>query len=352
MIMRNPAGYSTGDHMNNILAVTVTYGNRFHLLRQVIDAALNEGVNKVIVVDNNSEPESREKLKEYHKLNKDRIDVLYLSENLGSAGGFKRGLKRARDDPECEFIWLLDDDNMPCPGSLETLKKFWESQDLEGKEERLALLSYRKDKFDLKTIKSNNQEGVPGKKNSFSGFHVSQIPLYVRTVILRKIRENEATRPRLPPEVTVPMAPYGGLFFNKKLLDVIGYPMEELYLYSDDHEWTYRIICRKGRIVLLTDSIIKDLETSWDIPRKNGTMLSKFSPSNTFRVYYGIRNRSYFEKKYLVTRRYVYNLNRVLFLLLIFFHDLFFFGTLKTFKTVLRAIEDEKKNRLGKRFTD
>lgn len=44
-------------------AVTVTYGNRFHLLKQVIDSALAEGVAKIIVVDNNSQPESREKLK-------------------------------------------------------------------------------------------------------------------------------------------------------------------------------------------------------------------------------------------------------------------------------------------------
>ena len=35
-----------------IFAVTVTYGNRFHLLKQVIDSALVEGVSKVIVVDN------------------------------------------------------------------------------------------------------------------------------------------------------------------------------------------------------------------------------------------------------------------------------------------------------------
>lgn len=41
-----------------VYAVTVTYGNRFHLLKQVIDSALREGVSKIIVVDNNSEPES------------------------------------------------------------------------------------------------------------------------------------------------------------------------------------------------------------------------------------------------------------------------------------------------------
>jgi len=42
------------------IAVTVTYGNRFHLLKQVIINALREGALKIIVVDNNSEFGSRE----------------------------------------------------------------------------------------------------------------------------------------------------------------------------------------------------------------------------------------------------------------------------------------------------
>jgi len=45
-----------------IFAVIVTYGNRFHLLKQAITSALREGVAKVIVVDNT---EIREKLKIY-----------------------------------------------------------------------------------------------------------------------------------------------------------------------------------------------------------------------------------------------------------------------------------------------
>jgi len=51
----------------NTFAVTVTYGNRYHLVKQVIDSALAEGVAKVIVVDNNSVPQSREQLKAYEQ---------------------------------------------------------------------------------------------------------------------------------------------------------------------------------------------------------------------------------------------------------------------------------------------
>ena len=104
-------------------AVTVTYGNRFHLLKQVIDGALKEGVSKVIVVDNNSQPESREKLKAYElELGSDKIKVLYLDDNYGSAGGFKRGLEEAYNHKECEYILVLDDDNLLEEGSFEKLK--------------------------------------------------------------------------------------------------------------------------------------------------------------------------------------------------------------------------------------
>ncbi|MDK2861142.1 MAG: hypothetical protein PWQ37_3063 [Candidatus Petromonas sp.] len=118
---------------SKVCVVTVTYGNRFHLLKQVIDAALNEGVYKIIVVDNNSEVESRNKLMEYEKLLNGKIKVLYLDDNYGSAGGFKKGLEEAYNDSECEFIWLLDDDNYPMNGSLKNLLDFWHSLKIENR---------------------------------------------------------------------------------------------------------------------------------------------------------------------------------------------------------------------------
>jgi hypothetical protein len=71
---------------NSICAVIVTYGDRFHLLKQVIDACFREGVNKVIVVDNASVENNRNQLKEFEKENSDKLKVIYLNENTGSTG--------------------------------------------------------------------------------------------------------------------------------------------------------------------------------------------------------------------------------------------------------------------------
>ena len=52
--------------------------------------------------------------------NQERLKVIYLDENTGSAGGYKLGLEEAYKCNECEFIWLLDDDNKPQKDSLKT----------------------------------------------------------------------------------------------------------------------------------------------------------------------------------------------------------------------------------------
>jgi GT2 family glycosyltransferase len=108
----------------------------------------------------------------------------------------------------------------------------------------------------------------------------------------------------------VPVAPYGGLFIDKKILTKIGYPDENFYLYADDHEWSYRITKNGGEIYLIFDSKIDDIELSWHVPKENKeTTFSIISKANPFRVYYSIRNRVYFEINNLVNNRAIYWIN-------------------------------------------
>lgn len=73
--------------MNTVVAI-VTYGNRFHLLKQVIDAVLAQGIDKIIVIDNDSEQESKDQLKALEKNLSDVLKVTYLDKNYGSASGY------------------------------------------------------------------------------------------------------------------------------------------------------------------------------------------------------------------------------------------------------------------------
>jgi GT2 family glycosyltransferase len=110
--MKNQENYFIKEKMSKVCIVTVTYGNRFHILKQVLDRIVDdEYINKIFIIDNASDIESRKKLQEYPK--KGKIFIKHLKKNIGSAGGFKKGLELAYKCNECEYIFLLDDDNLP-----------------------------------------------------------------------------------------------------------------------------------------------------------------------------------------------------------------------------------------------
>jgi len=130
--------------------------------------------------------------------------------------------------------------------------------------------------------------------------------------------------------------------FHKKLLNEIGYPNEKFYLYSDDHDWTYRITNQGNKIFIVLDSVIDDIDTSWAIKNKEKTIFTKIKNAPSFRVYYTIRNRMIFEKKYLINNKFIYNLNKNFFSIILF---LFSFRN-NNFKVFIKALNDANNNNL------
>src|SRR5690606_1451793 len=95
-----------------ICVVIVTYGNRFHLLEKPLLFFENGRAHRIIVIDNGSSKESKEKLNNYIKSSKTSIQVFDIGYNSGSAKGFKTGIEKALLT-DCEHFLLLDDDNLP-----------------------------------------------------------------------------------------------------------------------------------------------------------------------------------------------------------------------------------------------
>jgi cellulose synthase/poly-beta-1,6-N-acetylglucosamine synthase-like glycosyltransferase len=97
--------------------ITVTYGERFKFLIQVLDATVSDiNVDKIILVDNASS--NKKEINEYiAKVNSNQQKIILVrhTENLGSAGGFKSGILEARKH-NCDYVLLLDDDNVPEKG--------------------------------------------------------------------------------------------------------------------------------------------------------------------------------------------------------------------------------------------
>ncbi|MGC8677907.1 MAG: glycosyltransferase [Hydrogenobaculum sp.] len=335
---------------HKVCVVTVTYGDRFHLLKQVIDASLDEGVNKIIVVDNASSENSRNQLKEYEKNLKDKLKVIYLDENIGSAGGYKRGLEEAYKCEDCEFIWLLDDDNKPENNALKVLLDLWDSLDVENKEEKIALQAfrYKKNSHQLfnKLITIENKTNLNMDiKNSFIGFHIKELhkKVYRHAIKILGLERYASDNVHIKGNSNfgiIPNAMFGGLLLHKNILKNIGYPNKELFLYFDDLDWSHRITKRGGKIYFILDSKIEDIDLSWDEHRE--TQFSLLGKGDPFKVYYFIRNRVFFELNYLVDNKLVYLINLLVFLILASLLST------KNIKIILKAIKDGYEGRLRK----
>ena len=111
---------SRTDVAGTVAVVVVTY-NRADLLGRMLDglAAQTHRPDAVYIVDNASTDHTREVLGRWHGGDLP-LEVTHNDDNLGGAGGFHLGLRRAYADG-FDRIWLMDDDVVPAPDCLAVL---------------------------------------------------------------------------------------------------------------------------------------------------------------------------------------------------------------------------------------
>ncbi|MBX3620035.1 MAG: glycosyltransferase [Rhizobacter sp.] len=269
--------------------VTVSYGNRWPLLRQALDSARGEGIGRVVVVDNGSRDDVQAQA--LQTFGPDFCDVVVMGRNTGSAAGFKRGIERAMAGAG-EFLLLLDDDNVLEPGCVAALHGAWQTQSQAVAASKLAVLAYRRDRMvDAATL----GRPVGGEPTAFFGFHWSDVPfkLYRRLPLVRRAL---ALRPARS-EIVMSIAPYSGMLFHRSVIEAHGLPDERFVLYADDTEFSYRLTRGGGKIVLVTEGRITDLEPSWSTKSSHGnTFDALLCGSDDFRAFYSTRNNAYYER--------------------------------------------------------
>jgi GT2 family glycosyltransferase len=290
--------------------VTVTYGDRWHLLRQLLKFVESSPlIDRIVVVDNGAKtPIEPLALQSGFR----KATVIRNPHNLGSAAGFKLGLETIRTyDPG--WIWLLDDDNLPEPDALETIiRSAAEVGDAERR--HCAFLAFRTGHQADIAAGVKVQRCYPGH-SSFCGFHVADIPFKLWR---RRPWRRLGAAPSLPARVSVPYAPYSGLFFHRALLEKIGTPNAEFVLYADDTEFSYRIVKSGGCIWLLTGALMTELEPSWNAKAQVRSSFERWLRRGAdFQVFYGARNRAYFDHACWVRNAIVYQLNRFTYLLVL-----------------------------------
>ena len=90
------------------ILVTVTYGRRWNYLLQSLQSAFREGIDSAVVVNN----ASNDAISDLCTLEfGEKVSVISLVSNTGSANGYNVGMKMALDKG-AQYILLLDDDNV------------------------------------------------------------------------------------------------------------------------------------------------------------------------------------------------------------------------------------------------
>lgn len=298
-----------------VTIVIVTYSDRFIYLKEVIKSASLQNIEKIIVVSNGSSRNTLNGIQDLKKQIKNvSLHLIDLKENTGSASGFYHGIKYAYDH-DSEFIWLLDDDNLPIEGALQGLRLFWNQY--EGLKNQIALLSYRDDrKVFKKAVIDKNPRAMLGRDNSFLGFHIFDL---VERIAKKNNVEYDGQSQSNLNYGQVLVAPYGGLFFHRSLIELIGFPDKRYFLYGDDYDFSYRITKNNGFIFLVMDSLIKDLETSFHLKQgKEGIFKNRFLKTDSKdKIFFATRNGIWFENNF-VTNKFIYFFNSLTYLTLTF----------------------------------
>ncbi len=238
-----------------IYAVVVTY-NRKVLLREGVLALLSSKNDnlRILVVDN----AGTDGTKEYIADLLENPAVIYenTGKNLGGAGGFAYGIRRAVT-LGAYYVWLMDDDCIVTPTALDGFLRFAE--------------------------KANDAFGFLSGVVRWTDGSICKMNVQ-RTTLSKEL--TDFTRNQ-----RVKLASFVSLFLTAKVIEEVGLPYREFFIWGDDWEYTARI-SKRFPCYLVADSVAVHKSKNnigADIVSDTGDRLDRY--------FYAYRNEGYFYAK-------------------------------------------------------
>jgi rhamnopyranosyl-N-acetylglucosaminyl-diphospho-decaprenol beta-1,3/1,4-galactofuranosyltransferase len=232
--------------MKKVIAVVVTYNRQF-LLAQCIAALRKQTckIDKILVINNGSTDNTEAWLRS-------QADLEFITqENVGGAGGFYTGIK-AGFEKSFSWIWLMDDDGYPKEDALEKL--------LEGDDEELCLRN-------CSVINKEDKKSFVWKTGKHTSLHD------VKGSVIKNVAH-----------------PFNGTLLHRKIIERVGLPKANLFLWGDESEYLYRII-RKNKIPYYTKANSIHYHPASAYSYKND-----WSFTSNWKMYYYVRNRFFILK--------------------------------------------------------
>lgn len=272
--------------MNKVVVVTVTYGDRWKFLSQVIGSVISENnLEKIIIVDN----ASINKIEIDHcvEKNKDKIILLRNEKNEGSAGGFARGISCARN-LDCDYVLLLDDDNV----AENAISKFLET--IEQYDDKTILCGNRSSLNDVQDMFVNPEKYKKHKNTFFEIFSFGKIKNLLSILSSKKDEKREIQK-----IVETSSFAYGGAFLPKQAIIDAPLPDVKLWTYGDDIAYSWGAIKQGYKCFACFDIHIKDVDFTFSEINKNSHLIDLLLPQvSDFKVYYRMRNAVRISREY------------------------------------------------------
>lgn len=244
-----------------INCVVVTY-NRLDLLKECLKALEEQTfrIHKIFIINNHSTDQTAtylENLKE-----NPNYDITNLPENIGGAGGFSEGIKRAAMDG-CDWIWVMDDDTIPHKNALEELIKATKAAP------NIGFICSKVIWTDGKVHEMN----VPRfDLHSPDGFPLNYYSDKADVLMVKS-------------------ASFVSILISTETVRSIGLPIKEFFIWGDDTEYTTRIY-NSGYTCLYAGQSVALHKT-----KTNYVSNIKSVPADSFwKFKYGIRNELYLRK--------------------------------------------------------
>lgn len=306
-----------------VTAVTVMYGDRWKFLSQVVSAVMkDDNITTLVIVDNGSAVKGQ--IKEGVKQYGDRVVVIETGRNLGSAGGFAKGVEYARNT-NCDFVFLLDDDSVPednfVSKFMNILKLF--------PDKKVVLSASRHNVLDNKEYfyKPSILDDTP-RGTFFEVFSFKKV-IHFLTLLFAHKKKRSKRGPFIPVIPTEGFI-YGGTFLPVDAVRNAVLPDASLFLYGDDVEYSWNVKKLGYKSYLCDTPRMHDVDMTFGTSGSHifGQFNGQTAP---FKVYYRLRNMVRLSRKHSKQSKIILFLNVMVWLLGLFILGLIKNGPTKTY---------------------